>query len=210
MRRSNNTSCTLRASAYSKSTPSQPYHMIGTQQGRGTVESTLVRWSALRYPRSRHSCWESFQCALSPSAHKCHTSIRAKSLAHILLTHTVKRVRQDYCFQSYIALQYRYHIGMMHTRYNVQSLDTHCFASLLSLCRCRFFRVLYTSVLSFLYGHYVVRFPLSDGVSYLMTTGWSLASVYSVRVQSINQSRPLNSSVVQCAVINSRNALASE
>ena len=29
---------------YSKSTPSQPYHTLGTQKGGSTVESTLVQW----------------------------------------------------------------------------------------------------------------------------------------------------------------------
>ena len=106
-----NTFCASRASHYSESTLSQSYHTLETQKGGGTVESTLVRWLTLRYPRNRHACWKSFHCALGPSAQiKGHTSIVARLLAHISLTHSVKRVRQDYCPQNNLAWQYSYHM----------------------------------------------------------------------------------------------------
>ena len=58
-----NTFCTLRASHYSKSTPSQPYHTPDTQKGVDTVESTLVRWLSLRYPGTNVHAGKISSCA---------------------------------------------------------------------------------------------------------------------------------------------------
>ena len=69
-----------------------------------TVESTLVRWLTLRYPRNRHAYWEGFQCALGMFTHKrTNTKCGEAPCPHLLLTQAVKRVRQDHCLPSNLA-----------------------------------------------------------------------------------------------------------
>ena len=77
-----NTSCTSRASHYSKSTPSQPLHTLETQKWGSTVKSTSVQWSPLRVS-PEYACWEGFQMCLGsvyPEGHKKTGVSRGSSL----------------------------------------------------------------------------------------------------------------------------------
>ena len=80
-----NTFCISRASHYSKSTPSQPYHTLETQKEGSTVDSTSVQWLYLRVS-PEHACWEGFQmCLVSvhPEGHTYSGSVPRQLLADI-------------------------------------------------------------------------------------------------------------------------------